>query len=619
MGLLSAFTGSTFDPLVGTNIEENTSEDWALIMDICDRVVVEANGSKECVRSIIRRFNSPIPVVVMQSLTLTDALISNCGKKLHLEVCSRDFEAELRKLATNKGQPKVAERSRQLIKKWAKELKDDPQLNLMPALYEKLKSEGVSFKSSEPKRNRNSVSDAVLKNPDAVSSAQEEADIAKAIELSLRDNSKGKMLATSNNHYDYATISESTKNGSNKSNSASMYPSFNLSDVQSNGSKSHSSNQQKPNETKEPIKVRALYDFEAAEDNELTFKAGEIILVIDNSDANWWKGSNHRGEGLFPANFVSTDLEAEPEPIFKSEKKVQFNEEIKVKVLESDPSETNGSAPMVVTEIDESRIDRLLHLLHEADPQSEKCDSEELLLLEEQCVAMMPLIDQQIEITDKRHASLTALNAQLSSALNLYHELMKESLLMDQQQAAAAAAAYSSMMPPSQIYPYGVAGGQIPPQNYDPNQMASHIQAYNQVSPSTGPYYSQSTPAVIGYQQQPQPSPQQSYMNGSTDPSTLQQQQQPIPNHVTNGPFHPMYLHQSPNHSSSALGTQPQQYLPQQQQATYTTTSEHGHNQIQSTMAHHQMMSTPSHHMMHQPSGTPGSNGVPVNAVQNIL
>lgn len=396
MGIFGA--NSAFDQLIEkATSEANTTDDWALIMEICDRVVTESNGSKECMRAIVKRLNNSVPTVVMQSLTLLDACVSNCGKPFHLEVCSRDFESEIRKLLS-KSHPKVSEKLRLLIKKWAQqEFKNDPQLSLIPALYNKLKSEGMDFNSSEPQKKVTSLP----KNPDVVTSNQEEEDIAKAIELSLKESSSGSPN----------TISKTVSNDK----TTSLYPSFNSESITT-------SNSAKKIAEKESFKVRALYDFEAAEDNELTFKSGEIILVSDDSDTNWWKGSNHRGEGLFPSNFVTNDLEAEPEPIYKSsEKKVQFSEEIKVKVVEKEPE---------IVEIDEEKIDRLLHLIHEADPNGEKSDSEDLLILEEQCTAMTPLIDQELEHVDRKHASLTAVNLQLNSALNLYHSLMKESFAM---------------------------------------------------------------------------------------------------------------------------------------------------------------------------------------------
>jgi signal transducing adaptor molecule len=76
---------------------------------------------------------------------LLDACVSNCGKTFLLEVASREFETEFRKLVT-RSQPKVAEKLRQLLKKWAEgDFKNDPQLNLIPSLYVRLKQEGVDF------------------------------------------------------------------------------------------------------------------------------------------------------------------------------------------------------------------------------------------------------------------------------------------------------------------------------------------------------------------------------------------------------------------------------------------------------------------------------------------
>lgn len=85
----------------------------------------------------------------------------------------------------SKSQPSVAQKMRVSLKKWAdNEFKTDPQLNLIPTLYQKLKSEGADFSDSTTETPKQP---AVSKDPNVVSSQQEEDDIAKAIELSLKE------------------------------------------------------------------------------------------------------------------------------------------------------------------------------------------------------------------------------------------------------------------------------------------------------------------------------------------------------------------------------------------------------------------------------------------------
>jgi len=50
--------------------------------------------------------------------------------------------------------------------------------------------------------------------------------------------------------------------------------------------------------------VKALFDHEGEDEDELTFSTGDVIEVIDLSDEGWWRGRFNGAEGLFPANYV---------------------------------------------------------------------------------------------------------------------------------------------------------------------------------------------------------------------------------------------------------------------------------------------------------------------------
>lgn len=53
------------------------------------------------------------------------------------------------------------------------------------------------------------------------------------------------------------------------------------------------------------ITVRALYDYQAADDTEISFDPDDFITNVEQIDEGWWQGTGPDGNfGLFPANYV---------------------------------------------------------------------------------------------------------------------------------------------------------------------------------------------------------------------------------------------------------------------------------------------------------------------------
>ncbi|KGO67520.1 Neutrophil cytosol factor 2 p67phox [Penicillium italicum] len=55
------------------------------------------------------------------------------------------------------------------------------------------------------------------------------------------------------------------------------------------------------------VTATALYDYEAAEDNEIGFPEGVKITNVEFPDDDWWLGEYNGKQGLFPANYVRLD------------------------------------------------------------------------------------------------------------------------------------------------------------------------------------------------------------------------------------------------------------------------------------------------------------------------
>ncbi|TNN60807.1 Intersectin-2 [Liparis tanakae] len=74
------------------------------------------------------------------------------------------------------------------------------------------------------------------------------------------------------------------------------------------------SNSGKSTPAPQPVcQVIAIYDYTAANGDEMSFSKGQLISVFDKSDPDWWKGEVNGVTGLFPTNYVKmTTTECDP-------------------------------------------------------------------------------------------------------------------------------------------------------------------------------------------------------------------------------------------------------------------------------------------------------------------
>ncbi|KAF9580282.1 ESCRT-0 subunit protein hse1 [Lunasporangiospora selenospora] len=257
-------SANPFDDIVANATSETlTSENWDLILTICEKVNRSGDSAgRDCVAVIQKRLAHKNANVVLYSLTLCESLAKNCGLKVQREISSRAFTSLLVKILNEKTtHPAVRLRILELIQQWAFEFRSDPSLGIMDETYQQLRAQ-AKFKFPSPQKPKKELRSEADKRKE-----EEELQLALALSLSVSEENERR---------------------------ASTRP----------------TTQTEP----EPVlvkRVRALYDFEPTESGELGFQKDDVIVVLSKSYQDWWKGELYGRTGIFPVNYVEEIKEGE--------------------------------------------------------------------------------------------------------------------------------------------------------------------------------------------------------------------------------------------------------------------------------------------------------------------
>ncbi|ODO04779.1 hypothetical protein I350_05389 [Cryptococcus amylolentus CBS 6273] len=489
-----------YDELVLKATDENlASEDWALNMDVCDKVSGEGeNGARLAIAALQKRLSHRNPNVQIYALELANVLAQNCGNELLGELSSRNWTQALDRLVNDRTTAApVKKKALVYIKEWARQFEatGNPNLGLMGELYDQLRSKNLPFDEAE----------AAPESAAEARRREEEEELQRVLELSKQDKG-GRSTFTYQ-----PSGSAGASSSSGPSGAASQPPITAPSQPQAQAPtqaqyqqqpaiqapvQSHYPPQLQRIQSPQPLeptppqidintatRVRAIYPFTGAEVGELDFDRGDVIKVLDRGFKEWWRGACNGKIGIFPVTYV----EGLPE---LSTRELQEEAQEEARVFAS-----------------LGLVDQLLQTLKGIDPaRGDRLDDRpEIEEMYQASVALQGQINALIKKYSDQKAELDHMNSNFIRAIRQYEDLRNPPSLPPQVVGQGQVYEYAPQ-PQPQLHTQNSYYGQQPQQAalgqtpFPADPSAQH--------PSAG-YPQQSASPAAGAQQQPRLQQQQ--------------------------------------------------------------------------------------------------------------
>lgn len=347
-----------------------TDDNWQFILDVCDTISKDPEkNSKDAINFIRSRLSTRDANTLFRTLSLIVAIAENCGSRLQQEIASTSFlqDSVLSKLSDKKVHKQVKVRIAEVIAHLNMTFENDPSLRPIQDALQTVKAKYPQFCKGAPSKPAKTAIPGKIKE-------QEEQELERALQLSVQEYER----------------EQTVRNISIKNDVADM-PQENHEKLQKD--------RVEPMTIANVKKVRALYDLISYEPDELSFKKGDIIIVVESVYRDWWRGALPNGKiGIFPLNYVTPVVSKTPEEAARE-----------------------ASVEERLLKVEQIKIDELLALIS-SDPLT--LDEDRVTELYNDILPLRPSLAKAIEKYGTRRDELTVLHDRTSKATFFYDTLI---------------------------------------------------------------------------------------------------------------------------------------------------------------------------------------------------